>query len=75
MLKTAFKKQEMSRKNVIFYFLIMSICYPLMHIYLYPAISSENDYLKYITSALFVLSMLLWFGAWLKDPGYIEKDE
>jgi len=74
MLKTAFKKQEMSRKNIIFYFLIMSICYPLLHQYLYPSISEEYHYLKLSTSFLFFLSIALWLGAWLKDPGYIKKD-
>lgn len=74
MLKTAFKKQEMSRKNIIFYFLIMSICYPLLYFYLYPSINDDYNYLKLASSFLFFLSMALWLGAWLKDPGYIEKD-
>lgn len=75
MLKTAFKKQERSTRNIIFYFLIMMICYPLIHIYLYPQIDAEDTYLKVVCTFLFFGSMFLWVAAWLKDPGYLHRDD
>jgi hypothetical protein len=52
----------------------MIICFPLLYFYLFPAISDGFNYLKYICSGLFVLSMILWVMACRKDPGYIIHD-
>ena len=29
----------------------------------------------YSNTSLFVLSMILWVVAWLRDPGYLQRDE
>ena len=71
MLKTTFKKQEKSPKTLIFYFLIMSTCYILIHLVIYPDLPEDKSFLKYICSGLLGLTTILWLAAWLKDPGYI----
>lgn len=50
-------------------------CYLSMYYYLFPRLEDSQVYLKYLTSALFGLSMLLWVNAWFTDPGYLEKDK
>lgn len=53
----------------------MGLTYPLMYIYLYPIFGDGKGFIKYLTSVLFFSSMMLWLGAWLKNPGTLEKNE
>ncbi|CDW73662.1 dhhc zinc finger domain containing protein [Stylonychia lemnae] len=75
MLKTQFKKTEKSYRNIIFYFLSMTINFSLLVIFVYPHLQKDQDWQLYSNSSLFVACMILWVVAWLKNPGYLEKDK
>lgn len=76
MLKTAFKKQEKSPRNIIFYAVSMITSFILICFYIYPTyINREEEWVVYLTSSFFGLSMMLWVSAWFKDPGTIRQDK
>ena len=72
MLKTAFKKQVKSPRNIIFYATVMILTYALIWVYIYPAFIHSDEWIVYLTSSFFTMSMILWVAAWLKDPGMIK---
>jgi hypothetical protein len=74
MLKPTFKKQQKSKKTLVFYFAIMVICYLLIAIFLYPTLTPDQEYIKYTNLGLFILTMILWVACWRRDPGYLDKD-
>lgn len=74
MLKTAFKKQTKSMRNIVFYGIAMLGSFILINFYIYPAFYKDHPWAIYTTASFFVLSMMLWLAAWLRDPGTIKRD-
>lgn len=73
MLKTTFKKQKRSMRNLVFYAFSMGGTFPLIHQFIYPII--EWKALHILTNFFFVASLVLWLCAWFKNPGHLERDE
>ena len=50
----------------------MTLCFTFIVLMIYP--NMKNDILKHTTTSLFGLCLILWLTAWMRDPGYINKD-
>lgn len=51
----------------------MILSFVMIVLFLYPSVGDDYK-VKQIHTGLFILTMILWVAAWLKDPGYIKHD-
>ena len=77
-MKTPLKKVQKSRSTIYFYLFLMFLSYVFSDLYFYYTNVPKlliNWIFIYATHTFFVLSTVFFVIAWLKDPGYLKKDE
>jgi hypothetical protein len=75
MIKTPLKKIEKNLTTVILYISLVSLSYLLVNFYFYFQHSHLNKYIIYSIHISFVVSMFLFACSWLRNPGYLKKDD
>lgn len=75
MIKTPLKKVERTRVTVILYLFLMLLSYFFVVYYFHYHSDRLNKYFVYSIHFSFILSYALFFFSWLRDPGYLKKDE
>lgn len=76
-LRTSFRKQKKQPWTLIAYFFLMVTSYLMQLKSTYKAIElyGVENTLLIASKTLFFVSMSLWLIVWLKDPGFIARDE
>ena len=77
MLKSSFKKISKSPRTLILNLFLMSMCFFLMEFSVFPGLKNkaEKSNLVRANVIFFPIVIFLCLCVWLKDPGYIKRDE
>jgi hypothetical protein len=75
MIKTPLKKIGRNKTTVSLYLTLMILSYCFVQFYFYYHTDKIDKFFIYSIHTSFIVSTILFFCAWLRDPGYLKKDE
>jgi hypothetical protein len=74
MMRTPLKKLNKNPKNVILFIIVMLVSFLLNEFFHHSQIQIPQLH-WYLESIFLTLSILFFMLCWLKDPGYVQKEE
>ena len=75
MIKAPFKKQSKSPRTLIFYISIKLLSLISLYFFVFPQMHHFYPNITLACQITYISTLVLWFMCWMKDPGYVKKDE